>query len=599
MPTLLVDQVVNAGDLGLTSGLADLFVLDTGSGPTLYALSRAESALVELSLAADGTISIGSSLGLQGTFETGSTPEIGAMFDASGSVFLTLAGMPSVDGQLVSLATDGSLQGQVQFSGTSSALDAPVWSGLGPVQALVTGRSGGGLELFTDVGTGFSSTAVLNDAADAHLADVSGSIDFAIGGQTYLVTTSASEHGVNLVELTPTTLIQTHAIGAADGLPISTPTTVEIVQSASLPETLVVVGSVNTSSLSVLRVTASRQFEIADHIMDSAATRVQAPSAIATAGHGDFTFVAAGGADGGVSLFTVLPGGRLVHLSTILDDAATTLYRVSAIEMSISGNRLNLFVSSAWEGGVTRLGYDLSALGSVLIADVSGGSVIGTVADDQLVGSDLDDTLIGGAGDDIVFDGTGQDVLSGGAGQDLFVLHADGQQDTITDYNPLEDKLDLSAWDFLYDVSQLTITSTGDGAILSYGDENLVIHAENGAPLTASDFSNDSILNVDRPPNVPVEQSLTGGLGNDTLNGAAGADVILGMDGSDILTGRGGDDTIRGGLGDDILDGGAGDDNLSGETGSDTIVGGTGADFLDGGTGGDLIYGDSFDWSGG
>jgi Ca2+-binding RTX toxin-like protein len=592
MAVLAVDQVLTGAVLGLTYGLSDLLVLDIGGRRVLYALSRTEGTLVEVEVASDGTLSAVGTLALAGTFAVGSTPALAAYTDVTAAVSLAVSGLSLTPGQTVSLAADGTIGSEVPLA-SAGVLVAPVAVTLGSTEGLVTGRSGG-VDLLTDTGVGFSLAATLSDASDRYLADISASATFVLGSATYLATTSAFEDGVNLVQVTSTGLTQGDALGVAEGLPINTPTELGILQ--RLGETLLVVGGFNTSSLSVVRVEPGATMQIADHILDSTTTRFQAISALDTLAYGDFGFVAAGGGDGGVSLFTVLPGGRLVHLDSLADDAATSLYRVSAIEMTTTGTRLDLLASSTFEPGITRVGYDLAGLGAVLVSPTVGGALSGTALDDQIIGSHMDDTLAGGAGDDIVADGAGEDILTGGAGADLFVLHPDGQRDTITDYDRTLDRLDLSAFDFLYDVSQLSITPTSDGAVLSHGTETLVIHASDSAPLTSGDFSNATILNVDRPPLVPFAQFLVGSAADDTLIGAAGNDTITGAVGADYLKGMSGNDSILGGDGADRIEGDAGNDTLSGDNGGDTVIGGTGDDLIFGGAGGDLIYGD--DWGG-
>jgi Ca2+-binding RTX toxin-like protein len=56
------------------------------------------------------------------------------------------------------------------------------------------------------------------------------------------------------------------------------------------------------------------------------------------------------------------------------------------------------------------------------------------------------DTLTGTAGDDRFVGGTGADTMTGGAGRDVFVYNTlrDGI-DTITDFTPGQDTIDLSA----------------------------------------------------------------------------------------------------------------------------------------------------------
>ena len=229
---------------------------------------------------------------------------------------------------------------------------------------------------------------------------------------------------------------------------------------------------------------------------------------------------------------------------------------------------------------------------------LGGAGLNGTAGADQLMGSDVAEVLLGGEGDDTISDGAGEDTLWGDAGADLFVMAADGQLDIVEDFERGVDKLDLSGWDFLYDVSQLQWSPASGGAIISFGDESLRIYTSDGLPLNNGDLTNEDILNVDRPPLLAVNQVLTGGSEADTLNGGFGDDTIQGAAGDDVLTGQEGDDSILGGAGSDTLDGGSGADTLEGQSEDDTIVGGLGDDVIDGGAGGDLIYGDEFDWAG-
>jgi Ca2+-binding RTX toxin-like protein len=63
---------------------------------------------------------------------------------------------------------------------------------------------------------------------------------------------------------------------------------------------------------------------------------------------------------------------------------------------------------------------------------------------DLLLGGEGQDQLAGNQGDDLLVGGKGLDRLSGGSGRDMFVFNAlDEAGDTITDFNPAEDLLDL------------------------------------------------------------------------------------------------------------------------------------------------------------
>ncbi|MDH0300398.1 MULTISPECIES: retention module-containing protein [unclassified Pseudomonas] len=81
-------------------------------------------------------------------------------------------------------------------------------------------------------------------------------------------------------------------------------------------------------------------------------------------------------------------------------------------------------------------------------------NLIGSDYSDTLVGNDGDnvlnggagnDVLKGGAGNDILIGGRGDDTLTGGSGNDTFVWQkGDTGHDTVTDFTPGSDRLDLS-----------------------------------------------------------------------------------------------------------------------------------------------------------
>ena len=77
--------------------------------------------------------------------------------------------------------------------------------------------------------------------------------------------------------------------------------------------------------------------------------------------------------------------------------------------------------------------------------------------------------------------------------------------------------------------------------------------------------------------NDSIDNTLTGGAGDDQLAGLGGNDSLDGGDGNDNLEGGSGADTLMGGLGDDFLGGdstdGFGNDQLFGEAGNDTLAG--------------------------
>ena len=153
-------------------------------------------------------------------------------------------------------------------------------------------------------------------------------------------------------------------------------------------------------------------------------------------------YVIAGGADGGISVFTLLPDGRLLHLQTIVDANDTTLGRVSAIEAVVIAGQIVLLVTSAGETGVTQLVIDPGDTGGTGFAGA--GVAGGSARDDLLVSTPATTHLQGGAGDDILVTAKANIILTGGDGADVFALTRFDGRVTITDYEAGIDRLDLS-----------------------------------------------------------------------------------------------------------------------------------------------------------
>jgi Ca2+-binding RTX toxin-like protein len=111
--------------------------------------------------------------------------------------------------------------------------------------------------------------------------------------------------------------------------------------------------------------------------------------------------------------------------------------------------------------------------------------VVGSASDDVLAGSHMTDALSGGAGNDRLFGNGGDDRLAGGAGHDTIVLGpgrdtcffaAGDGIDTLADFVPGEDMIDLRAYgglrsfSHLLDEGRLT-TLGGRAAILLDGGD--------------------------------------------------------------------------------------------------------------------------------
>jgi len=238
----------------------------------------------------------------------------------------------------------------------------------------------------------------------------------------------------------------------------------------------------------------------------------------------------------------------------------------------------------------------------------------GGTGDDTLSGSRGDDTLTGGAGDDTLKGGGGDDTLAGGEGRDTFIqIFSEEGADTISDFNPAQDTIDLSGFGGAQNASKITISEVeGGSTLIEAGSGTLLVEGVTPDQLGAnnvtvegqslgvgsgegdiesllSDFASNSDLAA-----TDGADSLVGGRGDDVIDGGAGDDILDGGGGrasEDVLDGGAGDDTLFGRGGEDILEGGTGDDTLFGNRGNDTLSGGDGNDFLDGGVGRDTLEG--------
>ncbi len=405
----------------------------------------------------------------------------------------------------------------------------------------------------------------------------------------FLFTGSALEHGVDVYRIgADGTPVPVYSVGVDELLPVQTISALVPIEVSG--NTYLLVAAAGSSSLTVLAVGADGSLAVTDHMIDSLDSRFANVTQLETFSAGGHQFVLAAGSDDGISLFTVLPNGSLVHLQSLADGIDTTLANISGMSVQVSGDQAQILVVSGAEAGLTQLTLDLSNLG---IVDSASDVMNGTAARDMLAISGAG-SINGSGGDDILHDGQGENTLSGGEGADLFVLVADGMRDTIIDFELGMDRLDLSFWPFLRNLSQITFIETANGAILRFGDEELVLISADGQPISAEALPD---MFLGGPSRLAVELSPPGGpsAGADDLTGTTGADDIDGLDGDDRIQGLAGNDYLRGGGGGDTITGGAGNDRVEGGLGDDTLDGGAGFDTLDGGDGADTLIG-GFQW---
>ena len=352
--------------------------------------------------------------------------------------------------------------------------------------AAIVQRNLPGLRLFTinEYG-GITLVSTLTDGAKSYLADVTDLASFSLAGHRFLMTASATENGVTLYEVAADGRASfTDAIGVDHGLPINGPAAM---QTAAIGGTqFVVLAATLSNSLTVLRVNDMGVIFVADHVIDNRATRFDAAAALDMFTHAGRVFVVAAGADSGLSVLELLPDGRLSHLLSHALETGAGIANVTGVETVVIGTSAAILLTDATGGKVYQLALPLAGFGGLIVA--AGGTVTGSALDDRILGSAAAETLQGGAGDDFVHDGGGADLLLGGDGADVFVFDRDGSADRIGDFQDGLDRIDVSDWGRIYDISALAITTTPTGATISYGGESLTLTASGGLTLSHDDF---------------------------------------------------------------------------------------------------------------
>lgn len=377
-----------------------------------------------------------------------------------------------------------------------------------------------------------------------------------LGGEQHLLVLSAGSTELLNYRLGSTGLLTLLSrIDARDGLAIGTGSALEVVQVGGRAYALV--GASGSHSLAVVALEAGGQMVVTDHVMDDLNTRFGGLSEIAKLTHNGQVFIAAAGWDDGVSLMTLLPNGRLVHLATIVDDKVMALTNVSGLALRWQNGQIEILASGGTGGadagsGITQL---FSIVGTVELPQMAGAlgeTLTGGAGRDQLIGGLGSDRLEGGAGNDILVDGGGIDSLIGGAGADVFIFHADGATDTILDFERGIDRIDLSAFGRIYSMDALTYVESSNGAEIRYGNETIIVQTSDGQRLFRSEVNIDMLLDlthIDVTPMTPdlVPAPFTGTGGPDYIDGRDGHDRLVGGGGADTLLGAGGNDTLIGG----------------------------------------------------
>lgn len=607
MGHLSVIQVFNTADLPEISQVSRLDAI-SGPDPVLVVHDPATDRRIELELSA-GSLDLEQARSINTRNQT-------VDFNVSGS-------MHSIDADTLDrLSTQGDtafayLDG-VAFAGNLMALHRTAINGQSYL--LSSQVTGSGLSVHRiETDGSLSELSHLADNGSRYLTRVSSIESVEMNGRQFVVTASASENGFSVFEQSANGALQQRgSLSSADGVPIDGPSNLSSMQIGE--RRFVLATSFESGSLTVLELGGSGTLSFVDQVNDSQDLRFAGATALDTISFGGQNWVGVAGNDGGVSLFQLSPTGSLFPVDTIEDTIDSALTNISQLRFFEVDGSLELFALARGDNGITRLAVDVGP---------AGGSVP-SAQNDMLQASDSGGPLDAGAGDDVLIDGLGSDIFTGGVGADVFVFLPDARTDTITDFNPDQDRIDLSSFFNLREMSDLTITQIPGGVRLNWLDESLTIYTENGAALDLGALT-DTLRLADDRVTIPDALPQFGSSGNDvfvwtdgpdTIDGGAGIDRLdygpsnrpaivdlqdstqnAGSAAGDVLSniealsGTRGNDVFLGNGSGNTLTGLEGNDRLEGRGGNDWINPGKGRDTVDGGAGSDMVSFSDHQWS--
>ena len=454
----------------------------------------------------------------------------------------------------------------------------------------------------------------IHDTAQSDLTGITALTSTQIGGQTFVIAASNRENGISVLrhETANNRLTLRDTFGFDDKLPASGPTALEVITVAG--QQLVLMGSYDTGSLTVMELNTAGQLSFVDQVNDTRDTRFDGTAALAAYSVGDIHLVAVGGNDGGLSLFQVLPGGRLMHRETVVNTLDMGLDSIDQLAFVQGNGRVELLVLSIRDQALTR--FELGGIG--FTATGSDGGADG----DMLTARATGGTLRGNGGDDVMIDGRGADHFYGGSGADTFIFAPDNTRDTLHDFDPNMDKIDLSAYGDVGSMQDLHLRNLSQGVRVFIGDEELRLISNHGGRISAQDLDAVFLFATDHVV-MPGAIAQTGSTGNDTFYSGLHADTVEGGRGRDMLsfenapsgavvdlsnsannagiaagyflrdvegvtgstfndrlTGDALGNTLTGLGGNDVIIAGAGNDWLTPGAGHDTVNGGTGTDMV-------------------
>ncbi len=495
----LVGTATGSGIVSV-AGVADLQVVNWHGQWMLYSASATDYGLGAFRIGSNGALTAFDGLAYSGSSGTLGVTGLVALPTPTGTALMPLS---AFEDRLALHAIDAdggfgaphNVQGGVGTQMARAAAATSIDLGGGMVH-YIANRSNGGFKGYSlDGALALSEITSRNDNAKAHLGDVQDMAAVSAYGKSFLFVTSAMDAGLSSYRLDKFgQTYSKHNIGPDDGIGINAPSAMTTVTTQG--DLFLVLAGSGSDSLTVFRVSKQGVLRDKDHIVDDAHTRFDGVTALTSVEVNDRAFVLAGGADDGITLFELTPRSGKLKLWGVLEDTdGLTLADVTDIEALEVNGTLHLYVTSGHETGITHLTVDLGPVAAPIVGTKSAEVFEGTAQDDLILGMNGNDLLRGNAGDDWLSDGRGSDQLEGGDGADVFCFSVDRRPDTILDFTPGEDRIDLSEWPMLYAMDQLKFVEKDFGVVLVYGNERIrILSNDLGGDITVDDFTDADFL---------------------------------------------------------------------------------------------------------
>ena len=471
-----------ASGLPYVMGISDLEITQINGVNFLYSSDAATGGLTAFELNGTGAASFHAQLGYSGTRGTLGVNDL-TLVNVAGQDVLLPGGRYDNRMAIHRLDEDGGFDG-TRYLGASETLiggitDTEVMQLDGKTFMVAAQHDESGFRVFqVRDDLSLEHRRHFEDDADNHIGDITAMASGQIDGRTFFFTASGFDDGVTSWWMGRYGNVKERdSDGPTGNLWVDAPTDLSTAEIDG--KLFLVLAASGSNSLSVLRVNPWGGLFVEDHEIDDLNTRFENVEAVETVVINDRAFVIAGGSDDGLSLFELTADGTLHHLASVADEHDTTLTDVKEITAIADGQDIVVFVSGS-DAGITQFTIDLGNVGQAITGNDNNNTLSGTGADDVLLGFDGADTLNGQGGDDRLIDGAGVDTMEGGSGADTFSFVPDGRLDTITDFQVGVDKIDLSAFNMLYSIDQLTFVQRDYGVMIQYGQDRFRVEQENG-----------------------------------------------------------------------------------------------------------------------